>query len=130
MSWIDQAITQNKSFTTLNIKSGILRESGKTAEAEEIKKQALTIATEPELNNYGYQLLGLSQNDKAIEVFKLATERFPKSPNAWDSLGEGYALTGDSKNAITSFKKAMTMSPPDNVRINSEKYLKQLGAMK
>jgi len=129
LKWADQAATLNNTFTTLNIKSGLLQEMGKTTEAEKLKKDALVIATETELNNYGYQLVGQTKYDKAIEVFKLTTERFPKSANAWDSLGEGYALKGDSKNAIASFKKSLSMNPPDNVRANSEKYLKQLGAM-
>ena len=73
--------------------------------------------------------MGQNEFDKAIEVFKIATEKFPKSANAWDSLGEGYALKGDSKNAIASFKKSLSLNPIDSVRANSEKYLKQLGAM-
>lgn len=129
MIWIDRAIAQNKNFTTLNIKSGLLQETGKTTEAEKIKKEALSLATEGELNNFGYQLLGQEQYDKAIEILKLATERFPKSANAWDSLGEAYALKGDKKNAIANFKKSLGMNPPENVRANSEKYLKQFGAL-
>lgn len=127
--WIDRAIAQNKNFTTLNTKSGLLQETGKTAEAEKIKKEALILATETELNNYGYQLLGQAQYDKAIEILKIATERFPKSANAWDSLGEAYALKGDTKNAILNFKKSLGMNPPENVKANSEKYLKQFGAL-
>lgn len=129
LDWIERAIGQNKNYTTLNIKSELLRETGKVPEADKLKKEALALATEAELNNYGYQLLGLSQFDKAIEILKLATERFPKSANAWDSLGEAYALKGDNKNAIATFKKSLGLNPPDNVRANSEKYLKQLGAM-
>lgn len=41
MAWIDQAITQNKSFATLNIKSGLLKQVGKTAEAEKLMAEAL-----------------------------------------------------------------------------------------
>lgn len=129
MTWIDRALAINKSFTTLNIKAGLLAESGKTAEAEKMKKEALALATEPELNTFGYQLLGQQKYDQAIEVLKLATERFPKSANAWDSLGEAYAMKGDKKNAITNFKKSLAMNPPENVRANSEKYLKQFGAL-
>ncbi len=129
MAWADRAIAQNKNFTTLNIKAGLLQETGKVAEAEKFKKEAITLATENELNNYGYQLLGQAQYDKAIEILKLATERFPKSANAWDSLGEAYALKGDTKNAIINFKKSLTMNPPENVKANSEKYLKQFGAL-
>jgi hypothetical protein len=129
IKWIDQAITQNKSFTTLRIKSGLVAKTGKKEEGDKLMKEALAIATEAELNTYGYQLLGQSENDKAIEVLTLVTTRFPKSANAWDSLGEAYAIKGDKDNAIKNFKKSLTLNPPDNVRANSEKFLKQYGAM-
>ena len=129
LKWIDQAITQNRNFNTLNIKSGLLKQAGKAEEADKLVAEAITIATENELNAYGYNLLGQGQHDKAIEIFLLNTQRHPKSANTWDSLGEAYATKGDKKNAIASFKKSLAMNPPANVRANSEKYLKQLGAL-
>ena len=69
------------------------------------------------------------QQDRAIEMFVLNTKRFPKSANCFDSLGEAYATKGDNKNAILNFKKSLSMDPPPNVRANSEKFLKQLGAL-
>jgi hypothetical protein len=129
MKWIDQAIAQNKNFNTLRVKSGLLQETGKTTEADQLMKEAIGMANEAELNTYGYQLLGNGQHDKAIEIFILNTQRFPKSANTWDSLGEAYAIKGDKKNAIANFKKSLSMNPPENVRANSEKYLKQLGAL-
>jgi tetratricopeptide (TPR) repeat protein len=129
LSWIDQAIAQNKNFTTLRIKADLLKKTDKTAEAEKLMKDAMTMATENELNQYGYQLLGRGQHDKAIEIFILNTQRFPTSANVWDSLGEAYATKGDKKNAIANFKKTLSMNPPANVKANSEKYLKQLGAL-
>jgi tetratricopeptide (TPR) repeat protein len=127
--WIDQAIAQNKNYTNLNIKSGLRKEIGKTTEADAIAKESLNIATENELNNYGYQLLGQENYDKAIEIFTMNTKRNPKSANCFDSLGEGYALKGDKTNAVKNFKKALDLDPPQNVRANSEKYLKQFGAL-
>ena len=62
-------------------------------------------------------------------MFVLNTKRFPKSANCFDSLGEAYATKGDNKNAILNFKKSLSMDPPPNVRANSEKFLKQLGAL-
>ncbi len=129
MGWIDQAIAINSSFNTLNIKAGLLRAMDKKAEADKTMDDAVAMATEIELNAYGYQLIAQNDFPKAIEVFQLNTKRNPASPNVWDSLGEGYALSGDKKNAIASFKKSLSMNPPANVRANSEKYLKQLGAM-
>jgi Protein of unknown function (DUF2911) len=129
LKWIDQAIAQNNSFVTLNIKSGILKAMGNTAEGDKITADAIAIANENELNLYAYQLMNQGQQDKAIEMFKLNTERHPKSANTWDSLGEGYATKGDKKNAIANFKKSLSMNPPANVKANSEKFLKELGAL-
>jgi hypothetical protein len=129
LAWANTAVAQNRSFATLRVQSGILKATGKTEEAEKIMKDAMAIATEGELNIYGYQLLGNGDNEKAIEILKMNTERFPKSANTWDSLGEAYALKGDKPNAIKNFKKSLSMNPPANVKANSEKYLKQLGAL-
>jgi tetratricopeptide (TPR) repeat protein len=124
--WADQAIAQNDNFTTRTAKSNLLTAMGKTAEAEKLMKEALPMATEAELNTYGYQFLGAGNTDKAIEIFLVNTKRFPKSANAWDSLGEGYFTKGDKANAISSFKKSLGLNPPANVRANSEKFMKQL----
>ena len=129
LKWADQAITMNNSFATLNVKSNVLRAMGKTEEADKMVSDAMAISTEVELNNYGYQLMNNGQIDKAIEVFTLNTKRFPKSANCFDSLGEAYVKKGDSKNAITNFKKSLSMNPPANVKANSEKFLKELGAL-
>jgi tetratricopeptide (TPR) repeat protein len=129
LRWIEQAINQNKTFTALRIKSGLLSQTGKTAEADKLMADAMAIATEVEMNAYGYQLMGQGQQDKAIEIFTLNTQKFPRSANVWDSLGEAYATKGDKANAIKNFKKALTLNPAENVRLNSEKFLKQLGAL-
>lgn len=127
--WIDQAIAQNKNFQTMSVKAGILKKMGKTEEGDKIMNEAIAGATEAELNIYGYQLMNQGQNDKAIEMLALNTKRFPKSANAWDSLGEAYAIKGDKDNAVKNFKKSLSMNPPANVKANSEKYLKQYGLL-
>ena len=129
LTWIDQAIAINPNFTDLRIKSALLKARGKDADADNIMKTALDASTEVELNQYGYQLLAQNQQDKAIDAFVLNTRRHPTSANVFDSLGEAYALKGDKKNAIVNFKKSLTMDPPAATKANSEKYLKQLGAM-
>ena len=129
LKWIDQAIAQNSNFNNLATKSNILKEMGKTEEADKIMTDATVAATEFELNNYGYQLLNAGNNDKAIEILTLNTQRYPKSANTWDSLGEAYATKGDKKNAIVNFKKTLSMNPPANVKANSEKFLHQYGVM-
>ena len=129
LQWSDQAVAQNPSFNTLSTKGNLLRAMGKMADADTMMNKAIAIANENELNIYGYNLLNAGQQDKAIEIFILNTKRNPKSANAFDSLGEGYATKGDKKNAIINFKKSLSMNPPANVKANSEKFLKQLGEM-
>lgn len=129
LTWIDQAIAINSNFTDLSIKAGLLRATGKEADADNMMKAAFDVSTEVELNQYGYQLLAQNQPDKAIDAFVLNTRRHPASANVFDSLGEAYALKGDKKNAILNFKKSLSMNPPAATKANSEKYLKQLGAM-
>jgi hypothetical protein len=129
LKWIDQAIAQKRNFSALQIKSALLSKNGNTAEADKLMTEAMAAATEAELNIYGYQLMGQGNVDKAIEMFTLNTQRFPKSANTWDSLGEGYATKGDKPNAIKNFKKSLSMNPAPGVKANSEKFLKQLGAL-
>lgn len=126
--WIDQALQQAQTFAFKNIKSGILRKLGKTAEADQIMTEAVASGNEAEINTYGYQLLNQGQNDKAIEVLTINTQRYPKSANTFDSLGEAYAIKGDKPNAIKNFKKSLGMNPPAATKANSEKYLQQLDA--
>jgi tetratricopeptide (TPR) repeat protein len=127
--WIDQAIAQNNNFNNNTIKANILKAQGKTAEADKLLTDALPNATEAEINAYGYTLLAAGNMDKAIEVFILNTRRFPRSANTFDSLGEAYFNKGDKKNATASFKKSLSMNPPAAVKVNSEKFLKQMGEM-
>jgi tetratricopeptide (TPR) repeat protein len=99
---------------------------GNTVAADSAMYAALAVANEGQLNIYGYNLLNQKKYDEAISIFILNTQKYPKSANTFDSLGEAYAMKGDKKNAIINFKKALGMNPPEAVRSNSEKYLKRL----
>ncbi|MEQ9186360.1 MAG: DUF2911 domain-containing protein [Cryomorphaceae bacterium] len=127
--WSSTAIAQNPSFTTMNTKVRILEAQGKTKEAAEMRKKALAVANEGELNTYAYQLINEGKNDEAIKIFRENTKNFPMSANAWDSLGEGLFLSGKKKDSVQYFKKSLSMNPPANVKANSERYLKQMGEM-
>ncbi|HEU5148524.1 MAG TPA: DUF2911 domain-containing protein [Chryseosolibacter sp.] len=129
LGWIDQALANNNNFTNKRIKAGLLKLTGKSADADKLMKEAMAAGTEAEMNIYGYQLLQQGAHDEAIAIFTINTERHPKSANTWDSLGEGYVAKGDKQNAIKCFKKSLSLNPPANVKANSEKFLKQLGEM-
>jgi hypothetical protein len=126
LKWADQAINQAKNFNTASTKAGLLRELGRAEEGDKLINEVIVIANENEINLYGYQLLNQGKHDKAIEILASNTKKYPNSANAWDSLGEAYATKGDKVNAIKNFKKAMSLNPTDAVKVNSEKFLKQL----
>jgi hypothetical protein len=66
------------------------------------------------VNQIGYRMLR-SRNErdksKALEFFIFNTENFPKSFNAYDSLGEAYEVSGNKKKAIENYKKALDLNP-------------------
>ena len=129
LQWIDQAMANNNNFANKSVKASLLKLAGKADESDKLMKEAMTTGTEGELNVYGYQLLQQGAEDEAIAVFTINTERYPRSANTWDSLGEAYVAKGDKQNAIKCFKKSLALNPPANVKANSEKFLKQLGQL-
>jgi tetratricopeptide (TPR) repeat protein len=82
------------------------------------KYQALSAAGETEVffdengfNMLGYRLLGQNRVDEAIAVFEINVERFPESWNVYDSLGEAYAVKGDTGKAIELYRRSVELNP-------------------
>jgi uncharacterized protein len=61
------------------------------------------------INSMGYQKLGAKNYDMAEYLFKLNIANYPESANTYDSLGDLYDAKGDKKNAITNYKKALSI---------------------
>lgn len=69
------------------------------------------LVTEVQLNTLGYRLLGLKRVPEAIEVFRLNVAAYPRSANAYDSLGEAYLTRGDREEAIRSYRRSLELNP-------------------
>ena len=65
------------------------------------------------LNLLGYERLQAKQTKDAVELFKLNTEAYPNSANAYDSLGDGYMADGQNDRAIAAAQKALELLPGD-----------------
>lgn len=61
------------------------------------------------INNYGYQSMGKKDMELAGYLFKMNVANYPQSPNVYDSLGDFYEASGDKKNAIASYEKALVL---------------------
>ena len=112
-AWADRSIGMNRNFTNLRTKALVLTKKGDAAGADALTKEALSIATEVEVNAYGYQLMGQQKVDEAIAMFEKNVKDHPTSWNAYDSLGEAYGVKGDRKKALDNYTKAMNLTTVD-----------------
>ena len=114
MTWIERSIASSKGFSNLQVKAGLLAKKGNIEEAEMIMKEAIPTGSPSQLNNYGYQLLGMNKTKEAIEVFTYNIEKNPNDPFIWgytDSLGEAYLKDGNKRKALKYYKLARTKAP-------------------
>lgn len=125
--WVERSIAMNDNFVNRSTQAELLELEGKSAEAKAILDAALPRASEAELNQYGYTLLGQGKIAEAIAVFEDNVRRHPESWNVHDSLAEGQAAAGRKADAIANYRKALSMAPePQHARIRTE--LARLGA--
>jgi len=80
--------------------------------------------TESLINNLGYQALGQKKMEQAEYFFKMNVKNYPKSFNVYDSLGDYYVAIGDKPNAISNFKKALSLNDYIETKAKLELLLK------
>lgn len=121
----NQSFNQPKKSLALDLLD-IYNEKGAASGTETYKKlknDPSYAVKEGDMNQVGYELLQSGKKKEAIEVFKINAETFPKSGNAYDSLGEAYLADGDKKAAIANYKKAVELDPTNE---NGKKVLADL----
>ena len=109
LTWADRSIRMNENFANLRTKAGLLELKGDTKTAAELRDRGMKIATEADINAYGYQLLAAGKTDEAIAMFQKNVKDHPQSWNTYDSLAEGYDRKGDKKRAAEYYRKAQTL---------------------
>jgi len=65
---------------------------------------------ETDVNALGYRLLS-ADRAAAVAIFRLNVRAFPRSANAWDSLGEALVTNGQHAEGIAAYRKALELSP-------------------
>ncbi|MDG2194603.1 MAG: hypothetical protein P8K77_07130 [Polaribacter sp.] len=74
------------------------------------------------LNSLGYQALRAKKHQNAIAIFKINTTLYPASSNTFDSLGEAYWQLKDTVNAVSNYKKALSINPENR---KAKRFLKK-----
>ncbi|MEI6884297.1 MAG: alpha/beta hydrolase-fold protein [Bacteroidota bacterium] len=70
--------------------------------------------TEAMINSLAYGKLRAGKNSEAIEIFRYNISQNPESANPFDSLGEALELTGQMKEALAAYEKAVENGRKNN----------------
>ncbi|PHN05944.1 S41 family peptidase [Flavilitoribacter nigricans] len=66
------------------------------------------LLAEDDINQMGYYFLhNLGRQKEAVTIFKANTVLYPNSANVYDSYAEGLLLTGQKKEAVKNYQKAV-----------------------
>lgn len=109
--WAEQSVAANRNFTNLMTLAALHEALGDATAATDTRADAMALATEAEVNTYGYQLMGAGKMAEALAVFRKNTADHPDSWNVWDSLGEALAAQGETDEAVQMYEKARAMAP-------------------
>ena len=77
------------------------------------------------LNGLGYTLLSSGQTQDAIAVLERNVHEYPKSANAYDSLGEAYTKANQKDLAIRNYEKSLQLDPKNQNAVDQLKRLKE-----
>lgn len=112
-AWADRAVAMNRNYQTLRAKALVLDRKGDATAAATLRDAAMKVATEADINAYGYELMGGGKIDEAIAIFRKNVADHPASWNTYDSLGEALALKGQTADAVAQYTKALEMAGDD-----------------
>ncbi len=127
-AWADRAIAMNRNYQTLRAKALVLERKGEAPAAVALREEAMKVATEADINAYGYELMGAGKVDEAIAAFRKNVADHPGSWNTYDSLGEALAQKGQTAEAVVQYTKALQMVGDDTNKKRISGILAKLAA--
>ena len=122
----DRAVQMTENYNTLTTRAMLLEKKGDAKGGAEVRAKALELASEADLNQAGYALMGDKKLDEAIALFEKNVAAHPTSWNVHDSLGEAYLAKGNKKAAAESYAKALSLVKDDANKKRIEKTLERL----
>lgn len=84
---------------------------------------------ELEMNILGYDLLAARRAGPARVVFAMAAERYPESPNAWDSLGEAQFVLEQYEDSLASYQRALALDPENRSAHGQREMIAEIEAL-
>ena len=124
--WLEKGNGISPTFNGLMAKSKLLEKKGDAAGAQAARERAATIATEVELNVFGYTLLQAGKTAEALAAFRKNAKDHPESWNVHDSLGEALEKAGEKKEAKESYRRALKLVKDEQQKARLQKVLANL----
>jgi len=132
--WADSATSPgfegDKSFRAWSTKAQILEKLGKNAEASEVMKKALPLATMNDVHQYGRTLLNQKKNKEALEVFKSNFAKYPNQFTTLMGMVRGLSANGNYAEALKYANQALALAPDTNNKNNVSAMIEKLKANK
>ena len=91
-----------------------------------LAKMKTANSPEQEVNDVAYTLVNLGRAKEALPLLQWNVDRFPKSQNVYDSLGEAYYHLGERAKAAAEYKKSLAMDPKSELGENAKKMVELL----
>ena len=117
-SYIPFAQWNTVSDSTTKLLLGLLNSRGMEKVKESIPEMKILSQktfdhdfTEAVLNNLGYKLMGKNRIKEAIKICKQNVTLYPNSSNAYDSLGEAYAMDNQFEHALKNYSRSVELNP-------------------
>ena len=134
LKWAEESVNGRfigqKTFLTLSTKAGLLKATGKQAEADALMKEALPMANMQQLHKYGRDLLVQKKTAEALSVFKMNYDKNPTEFTTQMGMVRGLSASGNYKAALEMAKKASLHTPDANNKANIEEIIRKLEAGK
>lgn len=106
-----ERLMNRKSLSDYYKETGSLDQTIQQIKLEFKQGRLSAYSLEAEVNQLGYELLGQDKQTGALAIFKLNTELYPESFNAYDSYGEALMAAGKKKAALKAYKKSLKLNP-------------------
>jgi len=126
LGYADRSIAMEPHYRNEIVRAAILDKQGNAKAAAEQRAKAQPLATEGDLLNDAYRLLGDHKTAEAIATFRAVAARYPASWNAQDSLAEALATSGDKPGAIAAYTKALALAKSPGSKQRLERALARL----
>jgi tetratricopeptide (TPR) repeat protein len=68
------------------------------------------------VNSLAYHCWGINKPKEAFSLFKRNIDNHPQSANAFDSMGDFYAGTGEKQQAIAAYKRSLSLQETGDTR--------------